>query len=57
MWLAMGRVALITGIAGQDGSYLAELLPSLGCEIHGTDTHILEIKSGNAQPAAAKPTF
>ncbi len=27
--------ALITGIAGQDGSYLAELLVSLGYEVHG----------------------
>ena len=27
--------ALITGIAGQDGSYLAELLVSIGYEVHG----------------------
>ena len=27
--------ALITGIAGQDGSYLAELLLEKGCEVHG----------------------
>ena len=27
--------ALITGIAGQDGSYLAELLLSKGYEVHG----------------------
>jgi GDPmannose 4,6-dehydratase len=27
--------ALITGITGQDGSYLAELLLSKGCEVHG----------------------
>jgi GDPmannose 4,6-dehydratase len=31
----MARVALITGIAGQDGSYLAELLLSRGYEVHG----------------------
>jgi len=31
----MGRRALITGITGQDGSYLAELLLSKGYEIHG----------------------
>jgi GDPmannose 4,6-dehydratase len=30
-----GRRALITGIAGQDGSYLAELLCSEGAEVHG----------------------
>ena len=29
------RVALITGITGQDGSYLAELLLSKGYEVHG----------------------
>lgn len=28
-------VALVTGITGQDGSYLAELLMSKGYEIHG----------------------
>ncbi|MBI2625261.1 MAG: GDP-mannose 4,6-dehydratase [Candidatus Nealsonbacteria bacterium] len=31
----MAKKALITGITGQDGSYLAELLLSLGYETHG----------------------
>lgn len=31
----MSRRALITGITGQDGSYLAELLVSKGYEVHG----------------------
>ncbi len=31
----MGRKALITGITGQDGSYLAELLLAKGYEVHG----------------------
>src|SRR5712664_211964 len=31
----MPRKALITGITGQDGSYLAELLLSKGYEVHG----------------------
>jgi len=31
----MSQRALITGITGQDGSYLAELLLSLGYEVHG----------------------
>jgi len=31
----MNKKALITGIAGQDGSYLAELLISKGYEVHG----------------------
>ena len=30
------KVALITGITGQDGSYLAELLLEKGYEVHGT---------------------
>ena len=29
------KIALITGITGQDGSYLAEYLLSLGYEVHG----------------------
>ena len=29
------KVALITGITGQDGSYLAELLLETGYEVHG----------------------
>ena len=31
----MAKQALITGITGQDGSYLAELLLSKGYEVHG----------------------
>src|SRR4026207_283745 len=31
----MSKVALITGITGQDGSYLAELLLSKGYVVHG----------------------
>src|SRR5689334_23062887 len=31
----MSKRALITGITGQDGAYLAELLLSKGYEIHG----------------------
>jgi GDPmannose 4,6-dehydratase len=31
----VSKVALITGITGQDGSYLAELLLSKGYEVHG----------------------
>ena len=31
----MKKIALITGITGQDGSYLSELLLSKGYEVHG----------------------
>jgi len=37
-----GRRALITGISGQDGSYVAELLLREGYEVHGT------VRPGNA---------
>lgn len=30
------KVALITGITGQDGSYLAEFLLEKGYDVHGT---------------------
>src|SRR5882724_5929458 len=33
--LSMPKKALITGVTGQDGSYLAELLLSKGYEVHG----------------------
>ena len=31
----MKKIALITGITGQDGSYLAELLIKKGYDVHG----------------------
>lgn len=31
----MSEKALVTGITGQDGSYLAELLLNKGYEVHG----------------------
>lgn len=34
-YLMDSKVALVTGITGQDGSYLAELLLSKGYEVHG----------------------
>src|SRR5438552_18780617 len=33
--MSMQKVALITGITGQDGSYLAEFLLSKGYTVHG----------------------
>lgn len=35
MYYPMGKVAFITGITGQDGSYLAEFLLSMGYRVHG----------------------
>lgn len=54
----MTRRALITGITGQDGSYLAEHLLGLGYEVHGTirtttsdiaDTRIGHLAMGDEQ--------
>ena len=38
----MSKVALITGITGQDGSYLAEFLLEKGYEVHGI-THVVHL--------------
>ena len=38
------KVALITGVTGQDGSYLAELLLAKGYEVHGIK-HLGEFKA------------
>ena len=35
MMIKTNKIALITGITGQDGSYLAELLLEKGYEVHG----------------------
>jgi len=42
----MGKIALITGITGQDGSYLSELLLSKGYEVHGVMRHSAEHTTG-----------
>ena len=39
------KTALITGIAGQDGSYLAELLLSKGYQVHGLEINLLVEKN------------
>ena len=51
------KVALITGINGQDGSYLAEFLIKKGYQVHGTKrrssnintqriSHLIDLSSG-----------
>ncbi|MDB4167643.1 GDP-mannose 4,6-dehydratase [Polaribacter sp.] len=40
------KVALITGITGQDGSYLAELLLSKGYEVHGIKRRASSLNTG-----------
>ena len=38
------KVALITGVTGQDGSYLAELLFAKGYEVHGIEQAYADYK-------------
>ena len=35
IWIRMSKIALITGVTGQDGSYLSEFLLEKGYEVHG----------------------
>jgi len=44
-----GRVALITGITGQDGSYLAELLLSKGYIVHGLIRRASSFNTGRVE--------
>lgn len=39
----MSKVALITGVTGQDGAYLSELLLNKGYEVHGRIRELAEM--------------
>ena len=43
--IIMKKVALITGVTGQDGSYLAELLLEKGYEVHGVKRRASSLNS------------
>lgn len=47
--------ALITGITGQDGSYLAELLLSKGYEVHGLIRRASTFNTGRIDHIYADP--
>ncbi|PVD20644.1 hypothetical protein C0Q70_18802 [Pomacea canaliculata] len=49
------RVALITGITGQDGSYLAELLLNKGYEVHGIIRRASTFNTGRIEHLYADP--
>src|SRR6185436_3731116 len=51
----MAKRALITGITGQDGSYLAELLLSKGYEVHGLIRRASSFNTGRLDPIYADP--
>ncbi|EGD79143.1 GDP-mannose 4 [Salpingoeca rosetta] len=50
-----GRVALITGITGQDGSYLAELLIEKGYKVHGIIRRSSSFNTGRIEHLFANP--
>jgi GDPmannose 4,6-dehydratase len=49
------KKALITGITGQDGSYLAELLLSKGYEVHGIIRRASTFNTGRLDPVYEDP--
>jgi GDPmannose 4,6-dehydratase len=53
----MMKKALITGITGQDGSYLAELLLAKGYEVYGIVRRKSKADYGNAEHLASKVHF
>ncbi len=56
------KVALITGVTGQDGAYLAELLLDKGYEVHGVKRRASSFNTGRIEhlyedPQTADPRF
>ena len=56
------KVALITGITGQDGSYLAEFLLEKGYKVHGIKRRSSSFNTGRLEsiyidPHEKKPNF
>ncbi|MCF8506916.1 MAG: GDP-mannose 4,6-dehydratase [Caulobacter sp.] len=51
----MKKVALITGITGQDGAYLAELLLGKGYEVHGIKRRSSSFNTGRIEHLYADP--
>jgi GDPmannose 4,6-dehydratase len=51
----MGKRALITGITGQDGSYLAELLLAKGYEVHGLIRRASTFNTGRLEHIYSDP--
>ena len=49
------KVALITGITGQDGAYLADLLLSKGYEVHGIKRRSSSFNTGRVEHIYADP--
>jgi GDPmannose 4,6-dehydratase len=54
-FLNMAKKALITGITGQDGSYLAELLLAKGYEVYGIIRRASTFNTGRLDPIYSDP--
>lgn len=52
---ALPKVALITGITGQDGSYLTELLLEKGYQVHGLIRRSSSFNTGRLEHLYADP--
>ena len=53
----MTKTALVTGISGQDGSYLAELLLDKGYDVHGMVRRSSSITTWRVDPIYEHPNF
>ena len=53
----MTKTALITGVTGQDGAYLARLLLSKGYEVHGVKRRSSSFNTGRVDDIYADPHF
>ncbi|MBF0332427.1 MAG: GDP-mannose 4,6-dehydratase [Alphaproteobacteria bacterium] len=51
----MNKVALITGVTGQDGAYLAELLLAKGYEVHGIKRRSSSFNTGRIEHLYSDP--
>ena len=49
------KVALITGVTGQDGAYLAELLLSKGYVVHGVKRRSSSLNTGRVDHLYVDP--
>ena len=47
----MSKIAIITGITGQDGSYLAELLINKKYKVHGVVRQEVNLKNEKYSPS------
>lgn len=52
---ARGKIALITGVTGQDGAYLAELLLGEGYEVHGVKRRSSSFNTGRIEQIYQDP--